>query len=125
MESHKNQDKREAWIKVISDCESRQGGSISGWLKANGIKIRRYYYWAKKLREESFSETETAKFMASEEALEASFVDITTIAAKCITKAPESSPFEIALQFKDCQVKITGSVDEANLLKVIRAIRHA
>lgn len=40
------------WIKTISECQS-SGQTVTHWCSENGISIKSYYYWLRKIRKQT------------------------------------------------------------------------
>lgn len=47
------------WTKIIEQCNNRPAGTTAKqWLSDNGISDKRYYYWLRKLRQETYANAE-------------------------------------------------------------------
>lgn len=45
------------WAEVVKQCQSRPAGmSANTWLKENGIAIKNYYYWQRRVRNEVYNQ---------------------------------------------------------------------
>ncbi|MBE5845322.1 MAG: IS66 family insertion sequence element accessory protein TnpB [Butyrivibrio sp.] len=45
------------WAEIVKQCQNRpEGMSASTWLKQNGIAIKNYYYWQRRVRNEVFDQ---------------------------------------------------------------------
>ncbi|SFU57213.1 hypothetical protein, partial [Butyrivibrio sp. M55] len=43
------------WAEIIKRCQARpQGQSANKWLIENGINVKTYYYWQRRVRKELF-----------------------------------------------------------------------
>jgi len=38
------------WIEIVSQCRS-SGKTVKAWCEGNGVNIKSYYYWQRKVRE--------------------------------------------------------------------------
>lgn len=45
--------KLEFWLARIRDCRA-SGMSVADWCNTNGISIKTYYYWMRKIKREAF-----------------------------------------------------------------------
>lgn len=49
--------RRRYWQEIVDRCLSRpEGMSAKSWLDKNGINRKSYYYWLRKLREETYAQ---------------------------------------------------------------------
>ena len=45
------------WAEVVKQCQSRpEGMSANAWLKENGIAVKNYYYWQRRVRNEVYNQ---------------------------------------------------------------------
>ncbi len=45
------------WAEIVKQCQNRpEGMSANIWLKQNGIAIKNYYYWQRRVRNEGFDQ---------------------------------------------------------------------
>jgi len=45
------------WAEIVKQCQNRpEGMSANTWLKQNGIAIKNYYYWQRRVRNEVFDQ---------------------------------------------------------------------
>ena len=43
------------WAEVVRQCQTRPAGmSANTWLKENGIAVKNYYYWQRRVRNEVY-----------------------------------------------------------------------
>lgn len=52
----KNEFRKQQWSKTIQACQS-SGQTVVSWCEENGINIKSYYYWLRKLRIDALEET--------------------------------------------------------------------
>lgn len=46
------------WAEVVKQCQARPSGmSANTWLKENGIAVKNYYYWQRRVRNEVYNQT--------------------------------------------------------------------
>lgn len=45
----KNEFRREQWSRIIQECQN-SGQTVVSWCEQNGVNIKSYYYWLRKLR---------------------------------------------------------------------------
>ena len=43
--------RRQQWISIIRECRN-SGQTVTSWCEQNGVHIKSYYYWLRRLREE-------------------------------------------------------------------------
>ena len=49
------------WAEIVKQCQNRpEGMSANTWLKQNGIAIKNYYYWQRRVRNEVFDQITSA-----------------------------------------------------------------
>ena len=45
------------WAEVVKQCQARPSGmSANTWLKENGIAVKNYYYWQRRVRNEVYNQ---------------------------------------------------------------------
>ena len=45
------------WAEVVKQCQARpEGMSANTWLKENGIAVKNYYYWQRRVRNEVYNQ---------------------------------------------------------------------
>ena len=130
--------RRQNWLQIINECNSRTSGTKKEWCEANGIELRRFYYWQRHLRQlmatqlapdhgrsKDPSPTEQAELPA------VSFADISSLSMQepqdpvpAAAEAPPAIP-EAMIRLRDCQIILGSSFSEETLARVIRSIRNA
>lgn len=47
------------WTKIIEQCNNRPAGTTAKqWLSENGISVKSYYYWLRKIRQKAYASKE-------------------------------------------------------------------
>lgn len=122
------------WIEIIQ-AANNSGVNKTAWCAENGIHIRQFYYWQKKVRQ-YFLDTQTSdstslclQTAAAPEVRPAApaFCEIHTPGPDSAkTPSPDSTDFipEIILRHQDYQFLIGSSVSESTLITVLSALRH-
>lgn len=45
------------WKEIVEACNNRPAGlSARAWLEENGIKVKTYYYWLRRIRREAYEQ---------------------------------------------------------------------
>ena len=130
--------RRKNWLQIINECNSRTSGTKKEWCEANGIEIRRLYYWQRHLRQQmaaqptaSCSGSDASPSAETDEFHAVSFADISSLSMRK-PQSPDpasaeaaSTVSEIMIRLRDCQVIAGSSFSEETLIRVIRSIRNA
>jgi len=133
--------RRQNWLKIINECNNRASGTKKDWCTANGIDVRRFYYWQRHLRQliadqmlpiEKEPENQSSDAKAVQLPANAIFADITPMLEHEQAKVPVhdiqdhgASIPELVIRIGDCHILVNSGVCEQTLVKTIRGIRNA
>lgn len=129
MDKTTHQVRVEQWTKIMNECIN-SGMNKTAWCKANGISVKRFFYWQRILRREAFESMQNSKLPAvnpteclpeTQESL--SFAEIKL---PCTTQQNKSSVFrpDLVIRKGDLILELSNSVSE-ELLSRIGGILHA
>ena len=108
------QENEEYWRKLVEEWKRRSPEiKTRTWCKEHGIKERRFYYWAKRIREQESSSCDV--------------VDITEYlespALPAAISDAESAPVQI--EVNSCKVTVNHPSSESTLRMVLRVLKDA
>ena len=109
------------------------------WCKQQGINIKSFYYWQRKLRLKAAADTMPANSdlpaalsPSTTTTVQTSFVEIPFPAESPILSQPDSDRIscpkaepELIIQIQNCQILVNSSAQEQTLRKVLRVIHDA
>ena len=124
------------WRKVIYEANTC-GMKKTEWCRINGVSTKQFYYWQKRVRAQALEEMPAGTSAA--DAVQGdvpaahlpSFVELrppvqSRSSYACNVNAPgDMSDTPITLSFKDCQLRIQGTVSESMLRMVVKVLRDA
>lgn len=130
--------REDQWVKIISECNSREPGMTKrAWCELNGINLKAFYYHQRRLRNKIALGTSPSVCDNSLSGLipaPAAFADITEHVLAQHTPAVLTSdqdshvqPIapELIIQAGNYKIFVASSVNENTLEKVLRVISHA
>lgn len=101
--------KLEEWNQRLLECKS-SGRTVPEWCRMNGINIKTYYYWHRKIHE-------LVKAQSSD-APAAGFYELPSSEQKAATTE------RIRITFRDFTVEVPENAEETTLVKVFKAIQQ-
>lgn len=121
--------RRSQWEQIVLEC-NKASTSKKEWCRQNGIEIKSFYYWQRKLRKAAAEEMECTVNAAAPQApaRPSSFVELSlpSPSQADVGPVPSQNLFpELMLQVNGCQIYVTGSIQERTLNTVMKVIRNA
>ena len=114
------------WRSIIEQCQARpEGQSAKQWLSDNGISEKTYYYWQRKVRQETYA---LIKQDAVPPAIPASDTQPVTFAEIPYAAAPDNlQPFAADAVIRKGQtvLELSNSVSDRILEKIMEVMGHA
>ena len=127
--------RRQNWLRIINECNGRTSGTKKEWCEANGIQIRKMYYWQRHLRLLMGDQMKDGRQEDSLVPADGSngFADITSylaeeseeITSSVHTGGHSSQNPGLMIELGDCRIHMNGAWEEDSLIRVIRSIRNA
>lgn len=120
--------RRSQWEQIVLEGNN---ASISKkeWCRQNGISLKSFYYWQRKIRSSAAEAMEkTADPAPLQVPATSSFVELSFPSPPKEIREPTSSQSllpELMLQIGGCQIYVTGSIQEHTLDTVLKAVRNA
>jgi putative transposase len=129
MDQKSMQVRRSQWEQIVLEC-NKAPISKKEWCLQNGINIKSFYYWQRKIRKSAVTALdETASTVSIQvTAPSSSFVEVPIPSPT--QNDSEGTPFhsltpELMIHVDGCQIYVTGSVQEHTLNTVLKVIRNA
>ena len=114
------------WRSIIEQCQARpEGQSAKQWLSDNGISEKTYYYWQRKVRQETYA---LIKQDAVPAAIPASDTQPVTFAEIPCAAAPDNlQPFtpDAVIRKGQTVLELSNSVSDRILEKIMEVMGHA
>ncbi len=110
------------WKAVIEQCQARpEGQSARQWLAANNIPEKKYYYWLRRVRKATLSESQTSPAVLSGQQPSAvSFFELQSSEV-----LPNSGGTAVKLTAQKLTLEISASVSENLMVELVKAVAHA
>ena len=113
------------WRSIIEQCQARpEGQSAKQWLSDNGISEKTYYYWQRKVRQETYA---LIKQDAVSPAILASDTQPVTFAEIPYASAPDNiQPFtpEVVIRKGHTVLGLSNSVSDRILEKIMEVMAN-
>ena len=93
------------WAKIIQECEA-SGLSNKEFCEQNGVSIKSYYYWLRKLREAAMHQNQP------------SLVQLTSTTDEC-NRIDEM----IHIQFRSARLDLPGNTDAEAVIAILRSLQ--
>lgn len=120
--------RREQWISIINECLS-SGMSKTAWCREHGISDKTFFYWQRKLREETYISTIEASALPTVKDIDApgttpiDFVEVKIHEQPSATSATVFRP-DIIIRKNSFSLEISNTAS-AKLLSRIGGLLHA
>ncbi len=129
MDQKSMQVRRSQWEQIVLEC-NKAPVSKKEWCLQNGINLKSFYYWQRKIRKTAVATLDETTNAVSVQATvpSSSFVEISipspTKVDGAIAPLHGLTP-EVMVQVGECQVYVTGSVQEHTLSTIMKVVRNA
>ncbi len=122
------------WIAIINEYNA-SGMTKTAWCKANGIKLRKFYYWQLKLRKlaaenigdnpQSLSLPEKAGFYEITTSPTSSFsTPFTSCNSDFVVPDTPSGSSGISLEYGGYRMTLENRFSEETLISLLKVLRH-
>ena len=119
--------RKQSWKNIITQCMQRpEGMTAKRWLDANGISEQSYYYWLKKIRQETYEVTMTSNALPVQpKRNEVTFAEVSF--ADSAPKHTYELSFrpDITISTDSITIGVSNTVSDTLLNKVFEVIGHA
>lgn len=120
------------WKAVIEQCQSRpKGQTIVSWCEENGISVKQYYYWQRRVRRKAVQEAPAALLPSSpREEAQVSFAEISfpqkTQASSCAAPdpVPDFHP-EAVIRKGDLVIGLHNNISDRLLDRILKGVCNA
>ena len=120
------------WKAVIEQCQSRpKGQTIACWCEENGIGVKQYYYWQRRVRKKAVQTAPAALLPSSpREEAQVSFAEISfsqqTQTSSCAAPDPVSDFHpEAVIRRGDLVIGLKNSISDRLLDRILEGVSHA
>ena len=114
------------WRSIIEQCQARpEGQSAKQWLADNGISEKTYYYWQRRVRQETYALIRQDAVSPAIPALDTKSV---TFAEIPYAAAPDNlQPFapDVVIRKGQTVLELSNSVSDRILEKIMEVMSHA
>ncbi len=122
------------WIDIIKEYNA-SGMTKTAWCRANGIKLRRFYYWQLKLRklaaENSMDDTQSLSLPEKAGFYEISPSSVSSFSTPFISHNSDSAVLGtqsgssgISLEYGDYRMTLENRFSEETLASLLKVLRH-
>jgi hypothetical protein len=117
------------WAEIIRNCQLRpEGQSTKDWVAENGINIKTYYYWQRRVRKELY-EKATALSTVSKPKTEMTFAEVPDEALELpvlngISKNTIQAP-DAVIRAGSMEIEIHNSLSPMMLKSILEVATHA
>ena len=126
MDQKSLQIRRSQWEQIVLEA-NKSAISKKDWCRQNGINLKSFYYWQKKIRNEAAKALEGASNASlAVPAAPSAFVEIPFPSQSYRESEPSQalSP-ELMIQIGDCRVYVAGTIQDRTLDTVLKVLRNA
>ena len=113
------------WKEIVEACNNRPAGlSARAWLEENGIKVKTYYYWLRRIRREAYEQikSDNPSGLTLSTNRNVSYAEITLTG----NTSPGQSMHPVAvISSGNLSIDISENASEEFLIKLMRAMKYA
>lgn len=112
------------WKEIVEACNNRPAGlSARAWLEENGIKVKTYYYWLRRIRREAYEQikSDNQSGLTLSTNRNVSFAEITLTGN---TSSGQSMHPVAVISSGNLSIDISENASEEFLIKLMRAIKY-
>lgn len=111
------------WTEICKQCQARPTGmTVESWCKENNIKIKTYYYWQRKVRQEVYKQMKD-NLPALSEPQPVAFAELPYRVTT--TSATESYKPDAVIKKGSLSIEISNSVSDELLSRLLGVMAHA
>jgi len=112
------------WEHVVEECNRRpEGVTVKQWLSENGINVKVYYYWLRRVRQAAYDQMklEQSGELAVTSDRRVSYAEITLTGNT--SSGPAMHPVAV-ISSGNLSIDISENASEEFLMKLMRAIKY-
>ena len=112
------------WKEIVEACNNRPAGlSARAWLEENGIKVKTYYYWLRRIRREAYEQikSDNKSGLTLSTNRNVSYADITLTGNT--SSGPAMHPVAV-ISSGNLSIDISDNASEEFLMKLMRAMKY-
>lgn len=111
------------WSEIIQLCQERPAGTTAKqWLADNSIPEGAYYYWQRKLRQETFDQLNVP---AVQESTELSFAEVPVTSLNNLYPSEPKAVSTLVIKKNDVSFEMTNEISPDLLACIIKEVCHA
>ncbi len=119
--------RRNNWLEIIRQCQSRPAGvTAKAWMNQNGICPKTYYYWLRKFRKEAYEMLPPAA--KEQESTELAFAEI-QLPVSARAKHPTADHYGMdsvaVIKCNGIILEVSNGISESLLHRLIMEVSHA
>lgn len=110
------------WKKVIEQCQTRpEGQTTKQWLSDNSIPEKQYYYWLRKIRKQTFEESQDMlPAVTCKKEPDVAFVEF-----PAETVIPSEAEPAVTIKTRKSTIQISSAVSDDLVIKLVKVVAHA
>ena len=112
------------WKEIVEACNNRPAGlSARAWLEENGIKVKTYYYWLRRIRREAYEQikSDNKSGLTLSTNRNVSYAEITLTGNT--SSGPAMHPVAV-ISSGNLSIDISENASEEFLMKLMRAMKY-
>ena len=114
----------EEWKAIIEQCQARpEGQTAKQWLADNGISDKKYYYWLRKLRRQTYDELSQTKEVPAVVPDKTTPVALAEIPAEVIMEPERYTA--VTIRLKRSTIEISNAVSDSLIVDLVKAVANA
>ena len=112
------------WKAIVEQCQARpEGQTAKQWLADNGISDKKYYYWLRKLRRQTYDELSQTKEVPAVVPDKTTPVALAEIPAEGIMEPERYTA--VTIRLKRSTIEISNAVSDSLIVDLVKAVANA
>lgn len=117
------------WAEIIRNCQLRpEGQSVKDWVADNGMNIKTYYYWQRRVRKELYNQA-TSLAPVSKASTEVTFAEVPGEALELpvLNNKPQKTVQtpDAVIRARNLEIEIHNSLSPMMLKSILEVAAHA
>ena len=110
------------WTSIVQN-QAASNLSKSAWCKENGINVRQFYYWQKKLRDTLLDTPNQLPKVQAVQTPAPAFCEL-HVSDQSYEPDPHQIGFSIIIEINECRILVGDSFSPKTLSSVLEVLRH-
>ncbi|MFT9056826.1 MAG: IS66 family insertion sequence element accessory protein TnpB [Ethanoligenens sp.] len=107
------------WVEIISQCRN-SGETVKAWCESQGVNIKTYYYWQRKVRE-----TASATLPACRESTEEASTELRPTFAEIALPSPQpGTQAAVIVRYREAIIEVRSGAEAFTIESALRAVKN-